>query len=194
MTRGRLVVVVAESALIVVGLAFVVTSFDRSAATILLSAWDALACLYLAVGAVVVRRPELEVARPRDTRFNIAFTVAASVIGMTAAAQAILHGQTLGSAGDVFGVVSMVLSWLLLHAGFARLYHGRHADGVQFPGHAPPGRVDFLYFAYTIAVSFAVSDVSVRRSDTRWLVTVHSVISFFFNAAVIALAIGTITG
>ena len=187
-------VVAAESALIVVGLAFVVASFDRSAATILVSVWDVLAFLYLAVGAVVVRRPEPEVTRPRGTRFNIAFTVAASVIGMTAAGQAILHGQTLGSAGDAFGVVSMVLSWLLLHAGFGRLYHRHHADGVQFPAQSHPGRVDFLYFAYTIAVSFAVSDVSVKRTNTRWLVTVHSVISFFYNAAVIALAIGTITG
>jgi uncharacterized membrane protein len=56
-----------------------------------------------------------------------------------------------------------------------------------------PAYLDFLYFAFTIAVSFAVSDVIVTRREVRWQVTVHSVVSFFYNAAVIALAIGTIT-
>jgi uncharacterized membrane protein len=188
MTRGRLVVAGTESALVVLGLAFVVSSSARPLATVLVLAWDVLACLYVVVGAVVVRRPGHEAA-PTGYWFNLAFTAAASLIGMTAAARAIL-----GDASDVLGVAAMILSWLLLHAGFARLYHARFADALDFPGQPDPGRVDFFYFSYTIAVSFAVSDVSLTRSDVRWQVTVHSVISFFYNAAVIALAIGTITG
>jgi uncharacterized membrane protein len=186
------VVAATESALVVLGLAFVASS-GRSGGTVLVLAWDILACLYVIVGAVVVRRPGRRAA-PNRYWLNLAFTAAASLIGMTAAARAILHGQALGNASDVLGVAAMILSWLLLHAGFARLYHARFADGLDFPGQPDPGRVDFLYFSYTIAVSFAVSDVSLTRSDVRWQVTIHSVISFFYNAAVIALAIGTITG
>ena len=79
-------------------------------------------------------------------------------------------------------------------AGWARLYHARSANGLRFPDQRSPGRIEFLYFAFTIAVSFAVSDVTITRRDVRWQVTIHSVASFFYNAAVIALAIGTITG
>ena len=52
-----------------------------------------------------------------------------------------------------------------------------HPSVVRFRQSEPrphPGRIDFLYFAFTIAVSFAVSDVTVTRRDVRWQVTIHS--------------------
>ncbi|HEY6594740.1 MAG TPA: DUF1345 domain-containing protein [Asanoa sp.] len=46
----------------------------------------------------------------------------------------------------------------------------------------------------TIGVSFATSDVEVRSRVLRWHVMVHSVLGFFYNAVVLAVAIGVVTG
>lgn len=190
MRRAQVAVRASEAVLVLVGLTFVLLANERIAGLILLGLWDVLAVLYVAIGTVVVHRAGDSPAE--GFWFSMVFTVTASLIGMTTAGQAILKGP-VDTAENVLGVVAMILSWLLFHAGWARLYHARAVDG-QFPAQPRPGRIEFLYFALTIAVSFAVSDVTITRRDVRWQVTIHSVLSFFYNAAVIALAIGTITG
>jgi uncharacterized membrane protein len=191
MSPGRLVFVACEGVLVLVGVAYVVLANERTAGLVLIAFWDALALLYVAIGIVVVRRAGDAAAE--GYWFSMLFTVTASVIGLTTAGQAILNGP-VDTAENVLGVTAMILSWILFHVGWARLYHARCADGLKFPDQPSPGRIEFLYFAFTIAVSFAVSDVTITRRDVRWQVTIHSVASFFYNAAVIALAIGTITG
>jgi uncharacterized membrane protein len=191
MRRAQVAVRASEAVLVLVGLTFVLLANERIAGLILLGLWDVLAVLYVAIGTVVVHRAGDSPAE--GFWFSMVFTVTASLIGMTTAGQAILKGP-VDTAENVLGVVAMILSWLLFHAGWARLDHARAVDGLKFPAQPRPGRIEFLYFALTIAVSFAVSDVTITRRDVRWQVTIHSVLSFFYNAAVIALAIGTITG
>jgi uncharacterized membrane protein len=191
MRPGRLVVAAYEGVLVLVGVAYVVLANERTAGLVLIGLWDVLALLYVAVGIIIVQRAGDAAAE--GFWFSMLFTVTASLIGMTTAGQAILNGP-VDTAENVLGVTAMILSWLLFHAGWARLYHARAAGGLKFPDQPRPGRIEFLYFAFTIAVSFAVSDVTITRRDLRWQVTIHSVLSFFYNAAVIALAIGTITG
>lgn len=192
MSRGRAAVRTAEAALIATGIASVLVASDRVPGLVLVSLWDLLAGLYVGIGAVLVRRETHRDPSP-NFWFSMLFTATASVVGMATAGRAILIGPA-DAAENVLGVAAMILSWLLLHSGWARLYHARAAGGLEFPREPRPGRIEFLYFAFTIAVSFAVSDVTVTTRDARWHVTVHSVVSFFYNAAVIALAIGTITG
>ena len=57
-----------------------------------------------------------------------------------------------------------------------------------------PTATDFLYFSFSVGTSFAVSDVNVASQAMRWHVMVHSVLSFFYNAVVLAAAIGFLTG
>ena len=85
------------------------------------------------------------------------------------------------------------MSWHLLHVGFAQVheavYHrGGGRRGLAFPGTAEPTSVEFVYFAFTIGTAFATSDVDVTTTPARWAVTVHSVVSFLFNALVVAVA------
>ncbi|GMA21198.1 DUF1345 domain-containing protein [Arsenicicoccus piscis] len=62
------------------------------------------------------------------------------------------------------------------------------------PGHQHPRPVDFVYLAFTLGSSFATSDVEITSRRMRFRVLLHSVLSFFYNAAVVALAISVITG
>lgn len=67
------------------------------------------------------------------------------------------------------------------------------ARPLEFPHEAHPTTVDFFYFSFTLGTSFAVSDVTVTTPSMRWHVMMHSVLSFFYNAVVLALAVGVLT-
>lgn len=130
----------------------------------------------------------------------LATSLVAGVIGIAAAVMVVLqrNDPTDGWWYKGLGVWAMVLAWGIVHWGFAQWYHGRYyatpTPPMEFPATPTPHLVDFVYFSYTVGTSFAASDVTVLTRDLRWRVTLHGVISFFFNSAIIVLALGTLTG
>lgn len=109
------------------------------------------------------------------------------------------------------GIACMVLSWILIHTIFsvryAHLYYARdpskkdkHAGGLDFPSHPEkdnpdwPDFMDFVYFSFTIGMTFQVSDVEITDKRIRKIVLMHSLFSFAFNAAIIALSVNIISG
>jgi len=62
---------------------------------------------------------------------------------------------------------------------------------VQAP---PPCFWDFAYFATTIGMAFATSDVEITRADIRRIATLHGVIAFFYNLIVLAFTINVTAG
>jgi uncharacterized membrane protein len=152
------------------------------------------------IGGIVTRRARRPGHRPAapiaGRRFSFLLTAAASVTGLAAALDVLgsnTYGDEFGPIITGFGVVAMMCAWLLLHTGYARFYATWRED-LRFPRTDDPGIVDFLYFAVTVGVSFAASDVEVGSRPLRWHVMVHSVLSFFYNAIVLAVAVGVITG
>jgi len=116
----------------------------------------------------------------------------------------LLNGKPSGVHLAV-SLASVPLGWLTLHTLFAfhyaRLQYAR-ADagpasaaqrcdrgGLAFPGTEEPDAWDFLYFSYTIGMTAQVSDVQVENGGTRRLVLAHSLVSFFFNTVLVALAV-----
>lgn len=99
-------------------------------------------------------------------------------------------------AFNILGTAAMVFSWAILQTGFASIYERAHAreGGLRFPATSTPRPVDFVYLAFTLGSSFATSDVEITSRRMRFRVLLHSVLSFFYNAAVVALAISVITG
>lgn len=87
---------------------------------------------------------------------------------------------------------SVILSWMLIHTGFADIYRAidqRSAGtSLAFPGEPDETSLKYLYFAVSIGTSFAASDVSVLSRRARQITIIHSVISFFYNAFAIAVA------
>ena len=95
--------------------------------------------------------------------------------------------------------VTILLSWLVTQVVFT--FHYGHefyrpddttekrAGGLEFPKDSSPDYWDFFYFATSIGAASQTSDVAIRTKALRRLVTLHAVISFFFNTAVLALAI-----
>jgi uncharacterized membrane protein len=123
---------------------------------------------------------------------------AAAAVAMVATVIALPRFDELGGPPGLvmaIGIVAVVTAWVALQTGFALAYAARdtRAGGLDFPGADEPGPVDYAYFSVAIGTAFTTSDVAVTRSPMRRLVLVHSVTAFFFNAMIVASAVGFVT-
>ena len=210
---GFVASLLAQLAMIVVGIWLVVLAEDDVTTLELLFVWCGLGTIYLIVTLFVLGRlsktpaPGRRPARWETGRVarlvSMTATILASLIGLAAAIQVLaLHNDPeIGSLTDFVGVWSMLLAWGFLHWGFSQIYFQRYyasaRPSLRFPhpaGEPPadPRFVDFVYFAFTLGTTFAASDVEVLSTRMRWTVVWHSVLSFFFNGLIIVLALNTI--
>jgi uncharacterized membrane protein len=95
-------------------------------------------------------------------------------------------------------LAAAALGWCMLHTisafHYANLYYFASAketseQPLEFPGTEEPDLWDFFYFSFVIGMTAQVSDVQVRTTAMRRAVTGHSVVSFFFNTVLIAMAV-----
>lgn len=100
-------------------------------------------------------------------------------------------------------VLTIILSWGVTQIAFALHYAHEYyrpdpgsdaQHGLVFPNCDVPDYWDFLYFATSIGATSQTSDVSIKSRDLRRLVTLHAVIAFFFNTAVLALTVNIAAG
>ena len=121
-----------------------------------------------------------------------------------------LHGireQPPGDAGAhvALAVVTILLAWFFMNTMFALHYaHFFYGDadgpadaearGLAFPGRTEPDYWDFLYFSFTIGMTFQVSDVQIESHRLRRTGLAHGVLAFFFNVVVLALTINIVAG
>lgn len=196
----------AQLLLVIIGASFVLAE-ETEEAIVLLVAWCLVGGAYLLTVFIVlsVRAVQGVTERPLSLEFSfvgrvISFiaTLLASLVGMGAAFQHIFR-DTSDEAGMVLDFVSigaMLLSWGLFHWGFAQLYlqtyYRSDEPTLQFPKTKVPSIVEFAYFSFTLATSFATSDVVILSTRTRWIVTCHTVFGFFFNGLIVVLAFGAI--
>jgi uncharacterized membrane protein len=103
-------------------------------------------------------------------------------------------------------VYTIVLSWMFIQTMFALHYaHDYYLDGelsaekrrsssdrLMFPGQHSPTYGDFLYFSFTIGMTFQVSDVQITDSDIRRIVLIHGVVAFFYTTGILALSINLV--
>lgn len=104
---------------------------------------------------------------------------------------------------SVVSLLGVAFSWMMLHTIFtmryAHMYYEpkdgsieSHKGGLDFPKEVEPDYLDFAYFSFVIGMTFQVSDVRVTSRTLRKFVLVHGLISFVFNAIIVALTISII--
>jgi uncharacterized membrane protein len=96
-------------------------------------------------------------------------------------------------------VATIVSSWLVMQVIFTLHYaHGYYrarsdgsgpVGGLDFPGDDLPDYWDFFYFTTSIGATAQTADVSIVSKSARRLATFQAVLSFIFNAAILALAV-----
>jgi uncharacterized membrane protein len=89
------------------------------------------------------------------------------------------------------GVITVATSFAVSVVSYAVRYARAYAEGggLHFPGDREPRFADFIYFSAQISTTFAGSDVQVRTTAMRKIVTLHSILSFTFNTVIVALGV-----
>ena len=123
----------------------------------------------------------------------------ASLVGV---ALAFVEGHDEGGAMEVviqaMGVVTIVISWLVVHTvytlRYADLYYRQPTGGIAYksgPGYEPSYH-DFAYTAFTIGMTYQVSDTEVTKPIMRRNVLRHALLSFIFGAVILATMVNVI--
>jgi uncharacterized membrane protein len=190
-------------AIAVGGVVYVLMPGSFRAVTRALVAWDAALVFYLAWAAwMMAGSPVAEIRRHSAAQDEGAFALMVLTIAAAMASLVAIFAQLAGGEGDkpdpasyVLAIATVVLSWAFIHTIFALHYaydfygEGDRANGLEFPGGAKPDYWDFIYFSFVIGSTFQVSDVAVTNRWIRRSVAAHGVLSFFFNATVVALTV-----
>jgi len=175
-------------------------------ATRLLVAWDIAIGLYLVLALHLmtncdVNRIRRRAAHQDEGRITILVLVVASAMASLLAILAELGGANRQPAHLALAAITILLSWAFTHTIFAihyaHEYYGEKAHkggGLNFPGDEPPDYWDFVYFSFVVGMTSQVSDVAVTSSALRRLVAAHGVISFIFNATLLALTVNIAAG
>jgi uncharacterized membrane protein len=174
----------------------------RRLATRLIIGWDFFAALYLVLAYITMLRCDVGHIRRSavlqdDGRFLILLVTAFGALASLGAIVFELGASTGNKAGLILATVTIVLSWALVHTVFALhyahdFYRGKKPGGLQFPSgdaHAEADYWDFVYFSFVIGMTAQVSDVGITDKIIRRTATVHGIISFVFNTALLALMV-----
>ena len=97
-------------------------------------------------------------------------------------------------------ISTLILAWLF--ANLVYTFHYTHLayrtdrksrdSGINFPGTKEPVYWDFVYFAFTIGMTFQTSDVTISDAGIRRFVTLHAFAAFIFNIGVLAFTINVL--
>jgi uncharacterized membrane protein len=96
------------------------------------------------------------------------------------------------------GVGSVAAAWLVVHTVFAlryaRLYYAGTTGGIDFNQDTEPRYLDFAYLAFTIGMTYQVSDTPLRAPEIRMVALRHALLSFLLGAVVLATTINLVAG
>jgi len=192
-------------------LALALLDVAEPAARVLL-AWNVCAGLYLLFalhmtwGATPAQMQRRAVRQEEGRGLVLVLTVGAAVAVLLAVASQLVAVKALPTWQKqphvALAALTVVSSWLFTQALFAVNYAhdfylsraiGR-ADVLSFPGTHEPTYGDFFYFACSIGIAGQTSDVSFTGRYLRPVGTLHSVLAYFFNTAVLALTINVAAG
>ena len=164
--------------------------------------WDVSIAVYLLLVYTMVVQSGLSHIRRNavlqdDGRFLILLVTA---IGAFASIAAIVFelGASHHSVPELaLATVTIALSWAAVHTTFAlhyahEYYRGAKPGGLQFPSgdqHESADYWDFVYFSFVIGMTAQVSDVGITDKTIRRTATVHGIISFVYNTALVALMV-----
>ncbi len=164
--------------------------------------WDALAGSLTMWTWVSVSRMDAAATAAHANREDPSQAVSYLLLLAASLASLIAVAVVLAAANSAHGssrwilaglaAASVALSWLLIHTLFtlryARLYH-RGDGGIGFNQHTPPRYLDFAYVAFTIGMTFQVSDTTIRSSAIRATALHHALLSYLFGAVILATTV-----
>ena len=95
-------------------------------------------------------------------------------------------------------VGTVALSWFAVHTLFtlryAKIYYAGADGGVNFNQKVPPRYLDFAYLAFTIGMTFQVSDTNLETPAIRATALRQALLAYLFGAVILATTINFVAG
>jgi uncharacterized membrane protein len=174
----------------------------------MLAAWIAVASLlllriWLRVGMFTPAETRELATREDDSRASAdLLLLVASVASLGGAAAGLVKAHESDSTREtlltVASVLTVALSWALVHTVFALRYAHEYytrsiKGGIDFKsGDYEPDYADFAYVAFTIGMTFQVSDTDIGSRVIRRTVLRHALLSYLFGAIIVAMMVNVI--
>lgn len=168
--------------------------------------WDVAVVLYLAWTWSSVWRLDpgdtAQLAKREDPSTPVAELVilSAGIAVLAAVGFALVKaGQTSGGLKAylvTIGLVSVVLSWAVVHTVFAlryaRAYYSEPVGGIAFNEAEPPNYIDFAYYSFTVGMTYQVADTNITLRAIRRTTLHHALLSYLFGAVLLGLVINVV--
>lgn len=190
-----------------IGVVFgIATSFFGPWALAVLIGWDVFSLIFLVrIWSIVwpmdadstVRHSQLEDPSRTLADGTVLMAAVASLggVGFILLKAAHANGGTKAFFLGV-GILSVILAWGAVHSVFtlryAAAYYLEPVGGVDYNQDDSPCYADFAYLAFTIGMTFQVSDTNLTIGTIRRLVLRHALLSYLFGAVIIGLVINVV--
>jgi uncharacterized membrane protein len=169
--------------------------------------WDISAATFLVWTWLTLHGLDAPATRQHAVRDDPTRTSADLTVLIASAASLVAVGFLIGRASDAHGsaqvlqaalaVGSVVMSWLVVHTTYmlryAVIYHA-DGKGVDFNQDAAPRYTDFAYLAFTIGMTYQVSDTPLTSPAMRKNALRHALLSYVYGTFIIAATINLIAG
>jgi len=187
----------------IAGLAMLIPWLGLGIGTML--AFDIASALFLALTAPLLGRQANDMRQyARDNDAN-----RASLLGLSAVVSLVvlvsvaseLHSGKGNAITTALLIATLMLAWLFsntvyaLH--YAHVYYfddgtGVDSGGIEIPGCDEPDYWDFVYFSFTLGMTFQTSDSQITSWRIRRISIGHCLAAFVFNLGVLAFTINAL--
>jgi len=172
-----------------------------------IAGWIVGAAVYVLWTQLILRRMDAEQTCRWSTREDPTRWVAdvvilsASIASLGGVGYVVVAGAHSGNGAivaAVVGVLTVGASWFAVHTlytvHYARLYYSGEPGGINFHDPEAPCFRDFAYLAYTVGMTYQVSDTEIGLTSIRATVLRHALLSYLLGAVVLAVTINLIAG
>ena len=183
----------------------VISLFTVPSAAIL-AGWDVAVVIYVTWVWIAVWRLDPGTTARLAKREDPSTAVADLVVVGAGTAMLAAVGFALAKAGQAtggmkaflvtLGLLSVVLSWIVVHTVFAlryaRAYYSEPIGGIAFNEAEPPNYVDFAYYAFTVGMTFQVADTNITLRSIRRTTLHHALLSYLFGSVLLGVVINVV--
>ena len=172
-----------------------------------IAGWVTAAGVYVVWTQFILRGMDAEQTRKWSTREDPTRWVAdvvilsASVASLGGVGYVVAAGERSGGgalAAALVGIATVAASWFAVHTlytvHYARLYYSDEPGGINFHDREPPCFRDFAYVAFTVGMTYQVSDTEICLAAIRATVLRQALLSYLLGAVVLAVTINLIAG
>ncbi|HLY81911.1 MAG TPA: DUF1345 domain-containing protein [Acidimicrobiales bacterium] len=186
----------------------IIAALTTSWQAVPLVAWDAaalswLVTVWIRIGRLDAMSTSLHATWEDPARATAdLLLLSASVASLIAVVLGVIKASSSHGDERLFllggGIVTIVVSWGMVHTLFtlryAALYYTGPDGGVEFNEDDKPCYADFAYLAFTIGMTYQVSDTNLTSKEIRHTALHHALLSYVFGTVIIAATINLAAG